>query len=480
MTLTLSNKWIFQFFSVACSPQRMVETYQYLPFNKNIPIKGFKFYVSTASWKMKRPPAYLLRAYEPFYGARVFVVFASRRRKLLKINFLPDLAGKVMSKKAEYISRYGEQIISVTVMLGCLGYEGYVTFTDLAVKPIYEKIRSRTNITPKSLLAPCQASTKRPQLKSGDFLTEILYSASSATDSDAITLVTQLTFDRITMLKRILRFWNGPLSVVVYVVLDDDDESIDFKTREVLIGLPPHLFTKYSTLSVIVIYGNKIGLQYPINRLRNIAIRNAKTQYIFLVDVDFVPSPYLEIVARDNIIEYNKKRNNTDDKVAFVVPAFDGARNLFTRELPETKEKLVKMVKRKRKLSPFRQIESPLSHSSTNYSKWYNSNESYEVSGYQDKYEPYLILRMTPELPLYDERFTGYGMNKISHIIELTILRYKFIVLPDVWIVHRYHRLSPLSFAHMTDPDIRFKNRLKRFEFINDLYTKYKIGQCNS
>ena len=29
-------------------------------------------------------------------------------------------------------------------------------------------------------------------------------------------------------------------------------------------------------------------------------------------------------------------------------------------------------------------------------------------------------------------------------------LRYKFVVLPNVWIVHRYHTLSPLSFAHLT------------------------------
>ncbi|XP_044173584.1 uncharacterized protein LOC122957541 isoform X2 [Acropora millepora] len=50
-----------QVFSVACTQHRMVETYQYLSLNKSIPIKGIKFHVSTASWKMVRPTASFLR-----------------------------------------------------------------------------------------------------------------------------------------------------------------------------------------------------------------------------------------------------------------------------------------------------------------------------------------------------------------------------------------------------------------------------------
>ena len=36
--------------------------------------------------------------------------------------------------------------------------------------------------------------------------------------------------DATISIKKIHSIFTGPLSVVVYVVLDDDDESIDFKT----------------------------------------------------------------------------------------------------------------------------------------------------------------------------------------------------------------------------------------------------------
>lgn len=42
----------------------------------------------------------------------------------------------------------------------------------------------------------------------------------------------------------------------------------------------------------------------------------------------------------------------------------------------------------------------------------------------------------------YDERFVGFGWNKVSHIMELEAQNYEFVVLPDVFIVHKPHAPS--------------------------------------
>ncbi|XP_022790635.1 uncharacterized protein LOC111330102 [Stylophora pistillata] len=235
-----SRPTVKQVFSVPCHFFRIVETYQHLSLNSSASIFFIKFQVTSAAWKMERPIFFFLgsQSYKPFYGARVFVVFLSGKRKLLKLDFQP-ISGRVASRKVEFITPKRQRINSVTVMLGCLGYEGYVTFTDLAVKPLfflyseipryyyhigYSKLLKNHSIDPNKLLEPCPALTKRPSEKTADLLTETLYSAFSPNDSDAITLVTQLTFNRVNILKRNLRLWNGPISVAIYVLLENLDD----------------------------------------------------------------------------------------------------------------------------------------------------------------------------------------------------------------------------------------------------------------
>ena len=60
---------------------------------------------------------------------------------------------------------------------------------------------------------------------------------------------------------------------------------------------------------------------YPINRLRNLAIQQCKTQFMFLVDADFQPSPNFEKYFTDVAKNYVTKQ------IVFVVPAFEYLEN---------------------------------------------------------------------------------------------------------------------------------------------------------
>ena len=49
--------------------------------------------------------------------------------------------------------------------------------------------------------------------------------------------------------------------------------------------------------------------------------------------------------------------------------------------------------------------------------------------------EPYVMVRRTEQLPLFDERFINYGFNKVQWIENLRYLGFEFSVLSQAFAV---------------------------------------------
>lgn len=63
-------------------------------------------------------------------------------------------------------------------------------------------------------------------------------------------------------------------------------------------------------------------------------------------------------------------------------------------------------------------------HAPTNYAKWRTATTPYKVEWEAD-FEPYVVVRR--DCPEYDQRFVGFGWNKVSHIMELdALVRYLY------------------------------------------------------
>lgn len=280
------------------------------------------------------------------------------------------------------------------------------------------------------------------------------YEYTPTEDDTDITLVAQLSMDRLQMLEAICKHWEGPISLALYM---SDAEAQQFlryaQASEVL--------KNRKNVGYHIVY--KEGQFYPVNLVRNVALKNANTPYVFLTDVDFLPMYGLYEYLRRSVVQLDMAHT----KKALVVPAFETLR--YRLSFPKSKAELLSMLDIGT-LYTFRYHVWPKGHAPTNYAKWRTATTPYKVE-WESDFEPYVVVRK--DCPEYDQRFVGFGWNKVSHIIELDAQEYDLMVLPNAFMIHMPHAPSfDISKFRSSSSYRNCLNTLKD-EFHQDLSRKY-------
>lgn len=238
-------------------------------------------------------------------------------------------------------------------------------------------------------------------------------------------------------------------------------------------------------------------LAYPNNLLRNFGINYAQTPYVFVIDVDMIPSEglrtefqkFMSSSAVSPAITGNKTRGEQDanflDKllhakdglVAFVVPSFEIE---TSAKIPSGKRQLLDLW-RKELVRPFYSDVCQKCQAPTNYDRWRElrfkredaiSDKQISIGfsvEYKDPWEPFYIAKTS--LPLYDERFKQYGFNRISQVCEMHVAGFTFHVLDNAFLLHKgFKRQSGFHGSRNAEND---RNRLLFRKYKEELKVKY-------
>jgi len=272
--------------------------------------------------------------------------------------------------------------------------------------------------------------------------------------SGVTTLVAQLSMDRLHMVVPLLARWSGPVSLALYLTDPEAQQFVDFYESS------PSL-TARCNVGYHVVY--KEGGYYPINFLRNLALDNVQTDFVFLSDIDFLPSEHMVdslATSTHNLLTNHPKR-------ALVVPAFETQRYKL-HQFPTSKAEVVKRLDLG-ELFTFRYHDWAPGHEATNFLRWRSSTQPYTVR-WKEHFEPYIVVARG--VVRYDTRFVGFGWNKVSHMLSLSALQYELVVLPDVFLIHLPHAPSIEITRYRGEPEYRACLDTLKLEFRKELEEK--------
>ena len=252
--------------------------------------------------------------------------------------------------------------------------------------------------------------------------------AAAAAQSHDVTLVTQATVEKLWLFPELCERWRGPLALTLWVPDAAVVEQAYATATQAATSCADATDGGSVSIHVEVQRSNEA---YPVNRLRNIGLRSVNTSHVLVSDADFLPSRGLRDAIRA------KAHWLANDKLALVVPAFQrkGGRCKTLESCRERLEPLSTTVPgrfgqlarclREKDCLVFQGDNSPQSHGTTDSSRWLEGDETVRpIECFRsNRYEPYVVVSMA-QMPLYDERFAGYGKNKIQHVSHLRRMGY--------------------------------------------------------
>jgi hypothetical protein len=268
----------------------------------------------------------------------------------------------------------------------------------------------------------------------------------------SFTLVTQLSSDRLWMMEYHCKRYPQAISIAVWT-----NNTLQ-ETRDELEAMDCDL----SIVHVDIIDASAGAYDdYPVNQLRNLALKSVQTSHVIYIDVDFWTSDHLF----ETLIESESVTNALieDQKLAVVMPAFQlfrqcsewkDCRDKNLPFMPYTKKDLLKIITDRRG-----NMFDPTNrggHGSTLYKEWMrqDSGTLLELPCLQsNRYEPFLVLRYCRDLPPFQESFSGYGKNKMTFVMQLIHSGYSLSQIGGAYLVH-YPHLDSASRQHWNEaPD---------------------------
>uniref|UniRef100_A0A1I7U1A0 Hexosyltransferase n=2 Tax=Caenorhabditis tropicalis TaxID=1561998 RepID=A0A1I7U1A0_9PELO len=242
-----------------------------------------------------------------------------------------------------------------------------------------------------------------------------------------LCLVTQFSKDRMHNFMNNANNWKLPISAAIYgtdLELMEIANAVKLSNRQ---DIALHMVFKDSKEDDAI---------YPINYLRNVAMNYSNCEYILMADVDFMI--YGDVVSLQDQVRELK------DSQVLIIPAFETANENITdvSQFPQTKDQVSKSI-----------LDGKVD--------------------YQKNYEPYFVIKQA-DCPLYDQRFGGFGWNKVVHVLKLQMLSMEFIVSPTSFMIHQNHNVSD-SLALWRN-DIHYQKCLHKLKKIFIVETARKLG----